>query len=451
MLSALMVLLFASGAAAQTVLGDWLGTLKSGAVDLRVAVHIRDAGNGTLTGTLDSLDQGATGIPITAISSSPSGVKFSVDVIQGSFDGRFSQDETAIEGIWTQGPGRVPLVLKRVRDSADLALRRPQNPVQPYPYREEEVAYDSKSAGITLSATLTFPSGSGPFPAVLLITGSGPQDRDESLMGHRPFLVLADYLTRQGIAVLRADDRGVGKSGGNFAAATSVDFASDAEAGIAYLLGRPEVNKRKIGLVGHSEGGLIAPMVAARNSAVAFIVLMAGPGVPGDEIIVAQSVLIAEAGGVGRDQAEKNVAGLREALALLKREKDEATLESKLRELLAGRVPAPQVEAQIKALTAPWYRYFIQYDPAPTLRTVKCPVLALAGEKDLQVPPKQNLAAIRAALQAAKNNDVEVDELVGLNHLFQTAKTGSPAEYGQIEETISPLVLDRIARWISRR
>jgi fermentation-respiration switch protein FrsA (DUF1100 family) len=451
MLSALIVLLYASAAAAQTILGDWLGTLKAGPVELRVVIHVRDGGNGSLTGTLDSLDQGAMGIPITAISSNGPGVKFSVDAIQGAFDGRFNQEESAIEGTWTQGPGRIPLVLKRVRDPGELALRRPQNPVKPYPYREEEVAYDNKSAGITLSATLTLPSGSGPFPAVLLVSGSGPQDRDESLLGHRPFFVLADYLTRHGIAVLRADDRGVGKSKGNFAAATSVDFASDAEAGIAYLLSRAEVNKRKIGLVGHSEGGLIAPIVAARNSAVAFIVLMAGPGVPGDEILVAQSVLIAEASGVGRDQAEKNGAELRQTIAVVKREKDGAAVETKLRELLAGRIPAPQLDAQIRALTAPWFRYFIEYDPAPTLRTVKCAVLAIAGEKDLQVPPKQNLAAIRTALQAGGNKDVEVEELPGLNHLFQTAKTGSPAEYGQIEETISPMALDRIARWISRR
>jgi pimeloyl-ACP methyl ester carboxylesterase len=323
--------------------------------------------------------------------------------------------------------------------------------VKPYPYRDEEVAYDNKAANITLAATLTLPPGPGPFPAVLLITGSGPQDRDEAILGHRPFLVLADYLTRRGIAVLRADDRGVGKSGGAFGTATTVDFATDAEAGVAYLRTRPEIDAKKIGLVGHSEGGVIAPLVASRNPAVAFIVMMAGSGVPGDEIIVAQTTLMSQVSGLGADQVEKNSALERQILAIVKEEKDDAALAVKLRDALQGTVRPEDMEQQIKALSAPWYRYFLTYDPVPALKRVTCPVLAINGERDLQVPPKQNLPAIRKALESSGNTRVEVVELAGLNHLFQSAKTGLPGEYAQIEETMSPVALELIAGWIKKQ
>ena len=299
-----------------------------------------------------------------------------------------------------------------------------------------------------MAATLTIPQGKGPFPAVVLITGSGPQDRDETLLGHKPFLVLSDYLTRQGIAVLRADDRGVGKSTGVFANATTADFATDTEAGIAYLKTRPEIDPHKIGLVGHSEGGVIAPMIAARNPDVAFIVMMAGTGVRGDEVLVAQSEAIAVASGQNPDQAAKDATKEREMLKLVETEKDPTALEKELKEKMAGDVPAGQIGMQITQLTSPWFRYFLTYDPATALRKVTCPVLAINGEKDKQVLPSQNLPPIRKALEQAGNKRFEVDELPGLNHLFQSSKTGSPGEYAQIEETISPVALEKIATWI---
>jgi pimeloyl-ACP methyl ester carboxylesterase len=331
---------------------------------------------------------------------------------------------------------------------AALQRRRPQEPVKPYPYREEDVLYDNKVSGNQLAGTLTIPSGSGPFPAVVLITGSGPQDRDESIMGHKPFLVLADHLTRKRIAVLRVDDRGVGKSTGTFATATTADFATDVEAGIAYLKTRQEIDARQIGLIGHSEGAIIAPMIAARNHNVAFIVMMAGSGVPGDDIIVAQVELLSENAGQSHAAAMKAGARQREILALLKQNQDTASLEKALREKLAGQVLESRISTAVAQLTSPWYRYFIAYDPGPALRKVTCPVLALNGEKDLQVPPMQNLPAIRKELEAAGNKNFEVDELPGLNHLFQTARTGSPEEYPEIEETISPKVLEIISGWI---
>jgi pimeloyl-ACP methyl ester carboxylesterase len=354
----------------------------------------------------------------------------------------------SIEGNWEQRGTSLPLALHRVKDKAELERKRPQNPTKPYPYREEEVSYENKIQNVTLAATLTIPQGKGPFTAVVLITGSGPQDRDESLMGHKPFLVLSDYLTRKGIAVLRADDRGTGKSTGDFNAATIADFATDTEAGISYLKTQPEINSHKIGLIGHSEGGIIAPMIAARNPDVAFIVMMAGSGVPGDQILPAQLEAIEEASGKSHEEAAKDAARERELIQLVETEKDPAVLEKELKGKMTGEVPEAQVAAQIKVFTSPWFRYFMTYDPATALRKVTCPVLAINGSKDKQVLPEQNLPAIRKALEQAGNKHFEVEELPGLNHLFQTATTGAPGEYAEIEETISPVALEKMAGWI---
>jgi pimeloyl-ACP methyl ester carboxylesterase len=453
--------------------GSWLGTLElSGGIKLRVVFHIVNTEDG-LMATLDSPDQNVKGIPVTKVTRDGTTLKIAIEKINGVFEGRIAPDLSSIDGNFTQGV-TTPLALHRLKDQSELELRRPQNPTKPYPYRDEDVSYvnkvqnvtlaailtippgdedvyDNKLQNVTLAATLTLPPGKGPFPAVVLITGSGPQDRDESLLGHKPFLVLADYLTRHGIAVLRADDRGTAKSTGNFATATTADFAPDTEAGIAYLKTRPEINHHKTGLIGHSEGGIIAPMIAARNPDVAFIVMMAGSGVPGDEILVAQVQAIAEASGQSHEKAVKQGAKEREILTLIETEKDPAALEKELKEKLAGEAPESQIAAQIKTLTSPWFRYFIAYDPAIALRKVTCPVLALNGEKDTQVPPQQNLPAIRKAMEQAGNKHFEADELPGLNHLFQTAKTGSPNEYLQIEETISPVVLDKISTWILKQ
>jgi uncharacterized protein len=339
-----------------------------------------------------------------------------------------------------------------MRPGTDTTVRqRPQNPVKPYPYREEDVLYENKVSGLKLGATLTIPAGKGPFPAVILITGSGTQDRDESIMGHKPFLVLADHLTRKGIIVLRADDRGAGKSGGGSANDTSADFATDVEAGMAFLKTQPEVDPHKIGLIGHSEGGIIAPIVVVHNPDVAFIVMMAGTGMPGDEILVEQVRLLSEASGASHEAAEINAVAEREVLTIVKQEKNTETLESKLREKLGKTMPELQVNDAIKTLEFPWFRFFLEYNPATNLSKVRCPVLAINGEKDTQVSPKQNLPAIQKALESGGNKNITVAELPGLNHLFQTAKTGSPSEYSDIEETLSPIALEMISGWILKQ
>jgi uncharacterized protein len=431
--------------------GTWMGTLDTGAGRLRVVFHIVNPEDG-LIATLDSPDQGAKGLPTTSVTRDGPTLKIEARAIGGSFQGKIAADLSSIDGDWTQGGATLPLVLKRVKDQAELELqKRPQNPVRPYPYRDEDVSYENKVQSVTLAATITIPPGKGPFPGVVLITGSGPQDRDETLLGHKPFLVLSDYLTRHGIVVLRADDRGTGKSTGVFATGTTADFATDTEAAVAYLKTRPEVDGRKIGLIGHSEGGIIAPMIAARNNDVAFLVMMAGTGVPGDQVLVAQGEAIEIASGKPKEEAAKDAANQREMVNLVETDKDQPDLEKKLRERMSRQVPEAQIGMQIAQLTSPWFRYFLTYDPATALRKVTCPVLVLIGSLDKQVLPDQNLPAIRKALVEAGNKHFEIDELQGLNHLFQTAKTGSLLEYAQIEETMSPVALEKIAGWIEKQ
>ena len=337
---------------------------------------------------------------------------------------------------------------------------RPQEPKKPYPYDEEEVSYENKGGGVKLAGTLTLPRTKGPFPVVVLITGSGPQNRDEELLGHKPFLVLADHLTRGGIAVLRVDDRGVGGSTGSVPSSTSEDFAGDVLAGIEFLKTRTEINSNQIGLIGHSEGGLIAPMVAARSTDVAFIVLMAGPGLRGEEILYLQGELIAKASGVPDKAIASNRAAQQAIFGVLKEEHDNAVAEKRIRENFlkitaemsdeqkrVSRIEAT-LAAQLKMVLTPWFRYFLTYDPKQALMKVSCPVLAINGEKDLQVPPDENLRVIEQTLAAAKNPDYKVVKLPGLNHLFQTCKTGTLTEYASIQETMSPVALDVISDWI---
>ena len=472
-ITALMILLMSllTGAAGQEtetvrpkIAGDWSGVLDVGAAKLTLVLHVTAEAAGGLKATLDSPDQGASGIPVDAVTFQDGTLKFEMKRLMATFEGVLNKEGTEISGKFTQGGASFPLALKRGVKPRE-APQRPQEPKPPYPYREEEVSYANPNApGVTLAGTLTLPDGAGPFPAVLLITGSGPQDRNESLLGHKPFLVLADHLTRQGIAVLRVDDRGIGKSTGKFGLATSQDFASDALAGVEFLKAHKQINPHQIGLIGHSEGGLIAPLVATKSKDVAFIVLMAGPGVTGEEILYEQGTLLGRAAGAPEQSVTHNRKLQAEMFAIVKAEKDPAVAEQKLKELLTKRVaelPEAQrkqaeaspaaMDAQIRQVNSPWFRYFLTYDPRPALSAVRVPVLALNGELDLQVPPKQNLPEIEKALKAAGNRDYRILELPKLNHLFQTAQTGGFAEYEKIEETISPSALNAMSEWILAR
>jgi hypothetical protein len=333
---------------------------------------------------------------------------------------------------------------------------RPQEPRGAPPYDREQVRYPS-APGVVLAGTLTKPRGRGPHPGAVLITGSGPQDRDETVFGHRPFLVLADYLTRRGVAVLRSDDRGVGESTGDFAAAAIQDLAADARAGFDFLRGGDDIDADRVGLIGHSDGAVIAPLLAAASVEIAWIVLMAGPGVPSLRLLLDQAELIARSEGVPA-RARSDSRRLNRAIyEVVTDEPDDRAARRRITELLEqrpealGSAPRDAVETLVAQVTSPWFRSFLAHDPRPTLRRVRAPVLAINGELDLQVPPRPNLPAIAAALEAGGNADYAAVKLPRLNHLFQTATTGSPSEYEAIAETLAPAALAVIGEWIGRR
>lgn len=442
--------------AVQGLDGNWAGTLDFGTAKLRLVLHVLSRDGGVKAG-LDSPDQGVSGIPVTTLSRDGKSVAFGLASIGASFNGTLSADGRAIAGTFTQNGRDTPLTLTRLAAGAQAARpRRPQEEAiasAPLPYRTEDLAFANPSAvGVKLSGTLTLPKGPGPFPAVVLIAGSGPQTRDENLLGHKVFLVLADCLTRQGLAVLRYDKRGIGRSSGDASAATTADFASDAAAAVAYLRSRPDVDPRRVGLIGHSEGGEIAPIVAAKDPSLAFIVMMAGPGVPGRELIPEQGRRIALANGASPAEADRLSALERLAVDAVAGAKTSSEAKVKVRAVLDGAdpKPSPQVaDATMQMAALDWMRFFLAYDPAPALREVRVPVLALNGSLDLQVPASQNLPPIRAALAA--DRDATVIEMPGLNHLFQHAATGSPAEYGAIEQTLAPELLQTVSDWIGRR
>lgn len=437
--------------------GSWLGTLKISSTELRIVFNVTSNNDGSLKATLDSPDQGAYDIPVESVIFNDPNVRFNIPSIAGFYEGVFEQD--SINGTWNQAGSSFPLVLKKTEEIKPP--NRPQEPKAPYPYNEEEVFYENKEAGLTLAGTFTYPKDEDSFPAVILISGSGPQNRNEELLGHKPFLVLADHLTRNGIAVLRFDDRGVGKSTGDFSLATTEDFVTDVLAGVEYLKTRKEVNKNSIGLIGHSEGGLVAPLTAAQSNNVSFIVLMASPGIPGKDILSMQTELILRANGTDESIIKRELKILDEFLSVVLTENDDSTAATQLRNVFDENYislteeeknqigdPEAYFNSQSRVLLSPWFRFFLAYDPYPSLVKVNVPVLAIVGEKDLQVPPKENLEMIENALKDGGNKNFRLMELPGLNHLFQSAETGSPNEYAKIEETISPDALSIISDWI---
>lgn len=441
--------------------GYWAGSFSILGDSVEVVLSLTESAPGVLSGRVS--------FPVQAIFDAPTrtewdGRSLHVDAssLGGRFEGRLRRDGTSIRGDWFQVGGKFRLELRPA--SSPPSPSRPQEPRPPLPYRVQNVEISHSEESVTLSGTLTLPEGSGPYPAAVLVSGSGPQDRDESLFGHRPFLVLADYLTRAGIAVLRYDDRGVGDSSGDFADATSEDFATDAIAAVEFLTGVEGIDPDRVGIIGHSEGGIVAPMAAVRSDRVAFIVCLAGPGSPGRDLLELQTRLIMEASGVPAPLVALNLRLQSELLGRLQEAGDaEGAVEVAKRELESswGGLPRAAIaalglasevdralEELVGSVASPWMFFFLDFDPATAFQHVEVPVLALNGTLDLQVPPEPNLRLIEEAVKRGGNPNVTTMELEGLNHLFQSAETGLPSEYGRIEETMSPDALRIVSDWI---
>jgi pimeloyl-ACP methyl ester carboxylesterase len=434
---------------AEEAAGDWVGFMDSG---FKVIVHVDKDTAGAYSGSLRTPNGNVT--PLDTITSDGQHLRFANTRLELSYDG----DWNAAQGVWA---GRLtlgqtyPLAFRRATpdDLAAKVRKRPQEDAitaGPRPYTERDVVIPS-SASVSVAGTYSVPVGKGAFPAVVLVSGTGPNTRDEEVEGHKVFQVLADALNRQGVAVLRYDKRGAGKSTGNYGMATTGDFADDAEAVLTWLAQQPEVRTSSVGIIGHSEGGIVAPMVAIRNPKAAFVIIIAGPGLRGDKLFLLQSALVSASYGTPKDHIARRqafdeklyAAALSSPDPAVARTRVQAVVDQGLRDKV---IDAGEAKSLPASTTTPWMRQFLAYDPATTLAKVRQPILVLNGTLDLQVPATENLAAIRQALK--DNPRADVRELPGLNHILQTAKTGSPAEYGEIDETLAPSALEQITSWV---
>ena len=447
---------------ATTHIQTWDGVMKAGSKEFDFQFRVFQDEDEKLSAKLDSFTEQIFNLHCDVKHEADNTITVEVPITKAVFTGTMSEDMQSIDGKWKQSGGEFDLDLVRVdldKTRPPVAPKRPQSPKGPFPYRTKEVFFENTDAKIKLSGTLTVPKMEGKAPVVILINGSGPQDRDQTILGHKPFWVIADHLSRHGIAVLRYDERGVGKSTGEFTGATSADLATDIDAAVDYVKGRREVNPEQVILAGHSEGGLLAPMVASRRDDVAGTILLAPPGVNGMEVVLNQSRLIAEASGQADEkELESQQKMLKLAFELLKSQDDSGNFFESFKARAAelegdsGKIEFnPGVEAAVRGLDTPWFRYFATYEPVPALEKTGCPVLVLIGEKDLQVDPSLNLPPIEAALKKGGNKDFTITPMEGLNHLFQECETGSPAEYRLIEQTFSPKALELMEQWINKR
>lgn len=458
----------------QNIIGNWEGALQIQGTEMPIVFHIDKDITGKYIATFDSPNQKAFNMACGDVILKQDSLILMLPLIKGSYTGKLGENKKQLTGTWKQGAGSLSLNLKKTSDVATTKIiNRPQTPKPPFAYKSEDVEYDNADKSIHFGATFTVPLPDpnvnyfrAPiYPTVILITGSGKQDRDETILGHKAFAVMADYLTRQGIAVLRVDDRDIGKTTGNYSTSTSADFANDVEAGIAYLKNRADVDTANIGLIGHSEGGLIAPMVAAKRKDVQFIVLLAGPGIAVLNLMEQQSAdVMASAGILKTDidlyrplyknmvtailNAKDTTAAAKKAVAVFKQWQlvTPALTVKNTTGVEDEKGITDFTKAFIKQLSNPWSNYFMRVNPADYLTKINCPVLALNGEKDIQVAAKPNLAGIKNALQ--KNEHVTVTEMPGLNHLFQHCKKCTVEEYGELEETFDPTTLKIITDWI---
>ena len=441
----LFLLLFAALQSQAQIEGYWKGEMNVGVQKLETAFDIKAVENG-YAATFDVPAQGAYDIPVDETTFQDGHLQLTMSAMGARYSGMLKDD--VIEGEFTQNGMTFTLNLAR-SEMKEQKKTRPQDPQPPFHYQIEEVTFVNEKEGNTLAGTLTIPEGDGPFPAMVLVSGSGQQNRDEELMNHRPFWVIADYCARYGIAVLRYDDRGVGGSDGEVMNATSMDFSYDAEAAFDYLRNRKEINATKVGILGHSEGGVINFMVSSRRPEVAFLVSLAGPSVNGIEVLKEQQAAILRASGMSEEMVQFNGNANAQMFDIIETSNDREEADTLLRQLLKGwGYNEEQTEQTVGQMASPWMYYFLRYDPTDAIMKTNCPALLLNGTKDLQVIATQNLPGYEKIIAEHGKTNLTLRELPDLNHLFQHCETGSPNEYFEIEETISPEVLEMIVGFV---
>ncbi len=472
-----MAVIFNCSASAQNITGTWEGELDIQGKHIPVVFHVAKDVSDKLSASFDSPSQNVFNLKCSDVIVKEDSVSILLSAVNIRYTGQLNKDYQQLNGLWFQGLGSVPLALKKTSEHAWVVKeKRPQTPMKPYPYELEEVDFTNNDQSVRYGGTLTFPKIAfstetnvpAKYPAIILITGSGQQDRDETLFGHKPFAVIADHLTKMGFAVLRVDDRGIGKTTGNYEQASTLDFAKDVEAGINFLAKHKRINKQKMGLLGHSEGGMIAQIVASERKDVKFIIMLAAPGISTIDLMQHQT----EAWGIseGMPVAEAKAKGflLHTVWTEGKNNNDQATAVKNIRfktdsmfnnldpgtlkRLKSGDSTAVdmQVKHELNALKGNWLKYFINYDPQSTLQKLNCMVLAINGNKDVQVNAGANLEGIRSALAKSKSKQYDIVQLSGLNHLFQNCVKCSPSEYHELEETFSPIALQTISNWLER-
>jgi pimeloyl-ACP methyl ester carboxylesterase len=461
-------ILFVVKSFAQKPIENWSGVLNAGGQKIELILHLIKNADNSYTSNWDVPIQKAKGIPSSKTEFNNGQLSIEVKMIGASYEAKLNIAGDKMEGTWGQSGMNFPLNLEPLKEGqASMVIIKPQTPKAPFAYTIKEFTYEGAKTKLTYGATLTYPNDQQKYPLVILITGSGRQDRDETIFDHKPFAVIADYLTKKGFAVLRVDDRGAGKSSGDFSTSTTADFALDVEEHIQYAKSLPMVEANKIGLLGHSEGGLIAPMVAARDKSIAFIVLMAGPGVAITELMAKQNEMVLLSAGINQQAVDayiplyerlmKTIISMNDQQAAIDQSK--IIVKQWFDQTDKAFVKATtniSTEADInnfattmaQTLFTKWWKYFAAYNPQPTLQKLSCPVLAINGSADIQVPASINLKGIETALRKGGNKQFSIKQFEGLNHLFQQCSKCTVPEYGELERTIEPAVLDTIGTWL---
>lgn len=453
---------------AQNSIQNWSGLLNAGGQKIELVLHLIKNADNSYSSNWDVPIQKAKGIPSSKTNFTNDQLSIEVKMIGASYEGKLNGTGDKIEGTWGQAGMNFPLNLEPVKEGvAPILVIKPQTPKPPFTYKIKEFTYEGATTKLTYGATLTYPNDQLKHPLIILVTGSGRQDRDETIFDHKPFAVIADYLTKKGFAVLRVDDRGAGQSTGDFSKSTTADFAMDVEEHIQYAKSLPMINATKIGLLGHSEGGLIAPMIAARNKSIAFVVLMAGPGIEITELMALQNEMVLKSAGVPTSAINAYIPLYKQLMkTIIKIENKEDAIgkakeitktwfnktDKSLVKLTTNMNEEADTEkfatAMAETLSSNWWKFFAAYNPQPALNKVGCPVLAINGSADIQVPATESLKGIAAALTKGGNKQFTIKQFEGLNHLFQKCSKCTVPEYGELETTIEPEVLDAIGDWL---